>query len=108
MRGGIYAIDVTELLVGDAKTFEDTGTITVPKRHKDGTVTYETNMGYKLIILLNLAARHAVQLAAVRPRLHCLADLHLGRGGTFGRAAPRARTDWNTAVAGGASRPNHA
>ena len=54
VRGGIYAIDGTELLVGDAKTFEGTGTITVPKRHKDGTVTYETKTGYKLIYLLNL------------------------------------------------------
>jgi len=54
VRGGIYAIDSTELLVGEAKTFEGTGTITVPVRHKDGSVTYETKTGYKLIYLLNL------------------------------------------------------
>jgi hypothetical protein len=54
VRGGIYAIDGTELLVGDAKTFEGTGTITVPVRHKDGSTTYETKTGYKLIYLLNL------------------------------------------------------
>jgi len=54
VRGGIYAIDGTELLVGDAKTFEGTGTITVPVKHKDGSTTYETKTGYKLIYLLNL------------------------------------------------------
>jgi len=54
VRGGIYAIDGTELLVGDAKTFEGTGTITVPVHHKDGNTTYETKTGYKLIYLLNL------------------------------------------------------
>jgi hypothetical protein len=54
VRGGIYAIDGTELLVGDAKTFEGTGTITVPVHHKDGSTTYETKTGYKLIYLLNL------------------------------------------------------
>jgi hypothetical protein len=54
VRGGIYAIDGTELLVGDAKTFEGTGTITVPVHHKDGSPTYETKTGYKLIYLLNL------------------------------------------------------
>ncbi len=54
VRGGIYAIDGTEILVGDAKTFEGTGTITVPVRHKDGSTTYETKTGYKLIYLLNL------------------------------------------------------
>jgi len=54
VRGGIYAIDGTELLVGDAKTFEGTGTITIPVHHKDGSTTYETKTGYKLIYLLNL------------------------------------------------------
>jgi hypothetical protein len=54
VRGGIYAIDGTEILVGAAKTFEGTGTITVPVRHKDSRVTYETKTGYKLIYLLNL------------------------------------------------------
>jgi hypothetical protein len=54
VRGGTYAIDGTEILVGDAKTFEGTGTITVPVRHKDGSTTYETKTGYKLIYLLNL------------------------------------------------------
>jgi len=33
VRGGVYALDGTELLVGDAKTFEGTGTITVPVHH---------------------------------------------------------------------------
>lgn len=56
VRGGFYAIDGTEILVGDAKTFEGTGTITVPVRHKDGSTTYETKTGYKLIYLLNLKA----------------------------------------------------
>jgi Transposase DDE domain. len=54
VRGGIHAIDGTEILVGDAKTFEGTGTITVPVHHKDGSTTYETKTGYKLIYLLNL------------------------------------------------------
>jgi hypothetical protein len=54
VRGGIYAIDGTEILVGEAKTFEGTGTITVPVHHKDGSITYETKTGYKLIYLLNL------------------------------------------------------
>ena len=54
VRGGIYAIDGTELLVGNAKTFEGTGTITVPVHHKEGSTTYETKTGYKLIYLLNL------------------------------------------------------
>ncbi len=54
VRGGVYAIDGTELLVGDAKTFEGTGTITVPVHHKNGSTTYETKTGYKLIYLLNL------------------------------------------------------
>ena len=54
VRGGIYAIDGTAILVGDAKTFEGTGTITVPVHHKDGSTTYETKTGYKLIYLLNL------------------------------------------------------
>ena len=54
VRGGIYAIDGTEILVGDAKTFEGTGTITVSVPHKDGSTTYETKTGYKLIYLLNL------------------------------------------------------
>lgn len=56
VRGGFYAIDGTEILVGDAKTFEGTGTITVPVRHKDGSTTYETKTGYKLIYRLNLKA----------------------------------------------------
>jgi len=58
VHGGIYAIDGTELLVGDAKTFKGTGTITVPVRHKDGSITYETQTGYKLIYLLNLKPDH--------------------------------------------------
>ena len=59
------------------------------------------------IALQFLAARHAVQLAAVPARFHRIADLRLGRGGTRRRAATRARAHWNTAVAGGAPRPNH-
>jgi len=54
VRGGIYAIDSTEILVGEAKTFEGTGTISVPVAHQDGSTTYETKTGYKLIYLLNL------------------------------------------------------
>jgi hypothetical protein len=54
VRGGVYALDGTELLVGDAKTFEGVGTIVTPVYHKDGSVTYETKTGYKLIYLLNL------------------------------------------------------
>ena len=54
VRGGIYALDGTELLVGTAKTFKGTGTITVPVHHEDGRTTYETRTGYKLIYLLNL------------------------------------------------------
>jgi len=63
VRGGIYAIDGTELLVGDAKTFEGTGTITVPVRHKDGSTTYETKTGYKLIYLLNLKPDHELVIS---------------------------------------------
>jgi hypothetical protein len=54
VRGGLSTMDGTEILVGDAKTFEGTGTIVVLKRHKDGTVTYETKTGYKFIHIRKL------------------------------------------------------
>jgi hypothetical protein len=93
VRGGIYAIDGTELLVGGAKTFKGTGTITVPVHHKDGSTTYETKTGYKLIYLLNLKPDRelVVSYRLVPLNTHVLQvvremvteTLRLGGGGTI-------------------------
>ena len=83
MHGGVYAINSTETLVGDVKTFEGTGTIACPVQHEDGTVTPETKINLKpdreLVVSYRLVPLNTHDLNVVREMVE--ETLHLGVGG---------------------------
>jgi len=85
MHGGVYAINSTETLVGDVKTFEGTGTIACPVQHEDGTVTPETKINLKpdreLVVSYQLVLLNRHALNVVREMVE--ETLHLGDRGAI-------------------------